>query len=126
MTSSTLGGRIEQARSELGLTIKQLATRVGVRTTTVQNWESDRSEPRSNKLIMLAGVLNVPVMWLMSGQDPSGATIGARPLNETGAIGQKLDRALAMQQDLAALLFELSADVTRLQKELDDEEDLAA
>ena len=124
MTSSTLGGRIEQSRCELGLSVKQLAARIGVRTTTVENWERDRSEPRSNKLTMLAGVLNVPVMWLLSGQDPDGRTL--RPFSETGAIGLKLERAVALQQELAALLFELSADVTRLQKELDSEQDLAA
>ena len=124
MASSTLGGRIEQARSELGLTSKQLATRIGVRVSTVENWESDRSEPRSNKLTMLAGVLNVSVLWLLSGE-AAGQTV-VRPFTETGAIGQKLERALAIQQELATLLFEVSADVARLQKDLDAETDLAA
>jgi transcriptional regulator with XRE-family HTH domain len=124
MTASTLGGRIEQARTDLGFSTRQLATRIGVRTSTVENWEGDRSEPRSNKLTMLAGVLNVPVLWLLSGQAPTGQAVG--PFSETSAIGRKLERALSIQQELSTLLYELSADVARLQKDLDADSDLAA
>ena len=64
----TLGGRIVAAREAAGLTSKELSVRLGVATKTVANWENDRSEPRSNKLSMLAGLLGVSPTWLLAGR----------------------------------------------------------
>ncbi len=66
--SATFGDRLGLAREAMGLTQAELAERIGVRPATVRNWEDDRSEPRANKLQMLAGLLNAPLVWLMSGQ----------------------------------------------------------
>ncbi|WP_099866564.1 helix-turn-helix domain-containing protein [Pararhizobium haloflavum] len=65
--SDTLGGRIWRARDALDITVAQLARRLGVKTETIAAWEGDRSEPRANRLIMLAGVLGVSPTWLLSG-----------------------------------------------------------
>ncbi|WP_305987141.1 helix-turn-helix domain-containing protein [Roseibium sp. MMSF_3544] len=64
----TLGERICKARDASGLSTAQLARRLGIKTATLQSWESDRSEPRSNKLVLLAGVLNVSPTWLLVGR----------------------------------------------------------
>ncbi|WP_419913515.1 helix-turn-helix domain-containing protein [Hoeflea sp.] len=63
----TLGGRISRARDALDLTTSQLARRLGVKTDTVNAWETDRSEPRANRVTMLAGVLGVSPTWLLNG-----------------------------------------------------------
>ena len=65
--NDTLGGRIWRARDALGLSTKDLADRLGVRTDTISAWERDRSEPRTNRLFMLAGVLGVTPAWLIAG-----------------------------------------------------------
>lgn len=65
--SDTLGGRISRAREGLGLSTAQLARRLGVKTNTVQAWETDRSEPRANRIIMLAGMIGVSPAWLLTG-----------------------------------------------------------
>ena len=75
----TLGGRIVSAREAAGLSTAQLARRLGVKSATLQNWETDRSEPRSNKLFMLAGLLNVSPTWLMNG-------LGEAPSEETAVV----------------------------------------
>ena len=93
MTQTTMGSRIEQARHQQGLSSRQLATRIGVKSATIENWERDRSEPRSNKLLMLAGVLNVPVNWLLQGESGSGRPYRAQAFSETATILQKLERA---------------------------------
>ena len=62
MAQTTMGSRIENARLAQGLSTRQLATRLGVKPATIENWERDRSEPRANKLLMLGGVLNVSVL----------------------------------------------------------------
>ena len=67
LDDDTLGGRICAARETLGLSTAQLARRLGVKTATMSGWELDRAEPRSNKLVMLAGVLNVSPSWLLTG-----------------------------------------------------------
>ena len=65
--SDTIGGRIGRAREAAGLTVAQVARRLGVKTATWQGWENDRSEPRSNKLTMIAGTLGVSPAWLLTG-----------------------------------------------------------
>jgi transcriptional regulator with XRE-family HTH domain len=64
---TTLGGRVSYAREAAGLTIPQVISRLGVRRATYTAWEADRSEPRANKLVALAGILNVSPTYLLSG-----------------------------------------------------------
>lgn len=104
----TLGGRIVSGREAAGLTTAQLARRLGVKSATLQNWETDRSEPRSNKLFMLAGLLNVSPTWLINGlgaapSDDSAASVDQSALreqlvemrNQLDRLGDSIDRALA-------------------------------
>lgn len=72
--SATLGGRLVRARESQNITRSQLARRLGVNTTTLKAWESDRSEPRSSRLAMLAGILNVAPTWLLVGQGEEPAS----------------------------------------------------
>ncbi len=122
---SSTGSRIERTRDQLGLSHRQLADRVGVDRRTLETWERDESEPRGVQLLKLAGVLQVPMVWLLTGDEPDEPAARAA-LPETARLGQKLDRALAMQRDLAGLLAEISGEVSRLQRELDDIGKLAA
>ena len=64
---TTLGGRVFQAREAAGMTVAQVINRLGVRKVTYMAWEADRSEPRANKLVALAGILNVSPTYLLSG-----------------------------------------------------------
>lgn len=66
--AATFGDRIVAAREGLGLSAKDLAQRMGIARKTLERWENDQSEPRANKLQMLAGVLNVSMIWLMTGE----------------------------------------------------------
>ncbi len=66
--AATLGDRILAAREAAGMTQAQLARRVGIKKATLVGWEEDLSEPRANRMSMMAGVLNVSIMWLMTGE----------------------------------------------------------
>ena len=66
--TETLGKRIARARDGAGLSSEQSARRMGVMTATLSNWETDKSEPRVNKLVTLAGMLNVSLTWLVTGK----------------------------------------------------------
>jgi transcriptional regulator with XRE-family HTH domain len=50
------------------MTRAQLAKRLGVKSKTIEGWEGDMSEPRANRLSMLAGLLGVSIMWLINGE----------------------------------------------------------
>lgn len=118
---NTLGGRIQMARTAMGLSVAQLARRAGVLSKTLENWERDRSEPRANKLQMLAGVLNVPPMWLLGGElshlDPEFDVT----LDETADLAGKVDRLLKLHERMSVLLFEVQSEIRRLQTEIESE-----
>lgn len=66
--SATFGDRVAGAREATGMTQAQLARRLGIKKATLVSWEDDLAEPRANKLSMLAGLLNVSIMWLLTGE----------------------------------------------------------
>ena len=65
---ATFGDRMTAAREAAGMTQEALAKRLGVKKSTLRNWENDVAEPRANRLSMLAGLLNVSMMWLINGE----------------------------------------------------------
>ncbi|WP_244483952.1 helix-turn-helix domain-containing protein [Rhizobium sp. Root482] len=71
----TIAGRISLARDAISMTVEQVSSVVGVTPETWNNWENDRSEPRANRLDMLARVLQINIAWLIDGQGkgPRGA-----------------------------------------------------
>ena len=66
--TSTFGDRLAGAREAAGMTQAQLAKRLGVKLTTMQSWEDDLSEPRANRLTMMAGIIGVSFSWLLNGE----------------------------------------------------------
>ena len=70
-SNETLGGRIVSAREAQELSTAQLARRLGITSSTLKDWETDRDEPRPNRLMMLAGMLNVSPTWLLMGRGES-------------------------------------------------------
>ena len=103
----TLGGRLQNARERQGLSISDVAKLSGVQKKTLMNWELDRSEPRSNRLIQLAGVLGVQAAFLLDGQG------GDAPLPHR--TKDEVKTALA---DMEAQLETLARDVLRIGDEI--------
>jgi transcriptional regulator with XRE-family HTH domain len=66
--TATFGDRLEAARLAKGLSVKGLADKVGVKKKVIQKWENDLGAPRANRIQMLAGMLNVSMIWLISGE----------------------------------------------------------
>ena len=65
---ATFGDRLAAARENSNLSQNDLAKRLGVKNSTIKSWENDNSEPRANRLSMLAGLLNVSITWLISAE----------------------------------------------------------
>jgi len=66
--AATFGDRVAAARESSGMTQAQLARRLGVKLSTIESWENDLSEPRANRLSIMAGLMNVSIMWLLNGE----------------------------------------------------------
>ena len=66
--TATFGDRLAAARDVAQLTQKELAQRVGIKVSTLRNWEEDLSEPRANRLSILSGILGVSLRWLLTAE----------------------------------------------------------
>ncbi|APX11011.1 helix-turn-helix domain-containing protein [Tateyamaria omphalii] len=111
--AATFGDRVAGAREQAGMTQKQLAKRLGVRLATLRSWEDDLSEPRANRLSMMAGLLNVSMMWLINGEGEGlDAPIEEEPL--TSDMRELLTEVRDMRSDMLARAEQLG----RLEKKL--------
>ena len=104
-SGDTLGGRIVYARELQDLTTAQLARRIGVKTETLQGWESDRSEPRSNRLLTLAGMLSVSPTWLLTGagESPIDALNETEMMHLRAAVERMHEQVLTVAEELEQL-----------------------
>lgn len=121
MNESTLVGyQIVKAREAKGLSSLQLAKRLGVEEGTLLDWENERGSPRANRLAQIAGVLGVPLAWLIAGEvDKDVTEYDAPDLKETASIESKLENAEQLIQQLSALVVDLRGQTRRVQRELD-------
>jgi transcriptional regulator with XRE-family HTH domain len=110
-SDETLGGRIVYARELQDLTTAQLARRIGVKTETLQGWESDRSEPRSNRLLTLAGMLNVSPTWLLTGagESPIDALNETEMMHLRATIDRMHQQVLTVAEELEQLKSRLES-----------------
>lgn len=83
---ATFGDRVAGAREGAGLSQDELARRLGIRPRTLRAWEDDLSEPRANRLQMLAGITGVSMRWLMTGQGEGPQAPGEEMSTEAAAL----------------------------------------
>lgn len=95
--NATFGDRVAAARESLGLTQTEFAKKLGVKLKTVRGWEDDVDEPRANRLSMMAGMLNVSMRWLLTGE---GEGLGA-PEGEVELSGDVKDLLLDLRRTKA-------------------------
>ena len=93
---TTLGGRISMAREASELSVTQVIKRLGVKASTYKAWEADRSEPRANKLVALAGILNVSPPYLLSGlgEQPNQLENSGKQISQLSAQIDQLELSL--------------------------------
>lgn len=114
-----LSERLTSAREAAGLSQAQLANRVGVKRVTVSHWEADRTAPRANRLNQLAGLLNVPVLWLLGGAE-CPLELQGPAVAETARVEHKLQRAESLLRELNELVGSIRKDLHWIQSELND------
>lgn len=113
---TTFGDRLSGAREDLGMTQEVFAKRLGVKIKTLKAWEDDLSEPRANRLSIMAGMLNVTLRWLLTGEgdgpgDPTSGDLSPDVsvlLNEfrtlQSQLAQTSDRLNQLERQLRSTL----------------------
>lgn len=110
--ADTLGGRLSRARDAAGMSSAQLARRIGVKSSTMQAWESDRSEPRANRLTMLAGFLGVTPTWLLCGVGNGREDAGEA--DELTVVRSRLARLKTMHAEMGEMIARAEDDLGRI------------
>ncbi len=112
-TAATFGDRIAGAREGLSLSQSDLARKLGIKLKTLRDWENDLSEPRANKLQMMSGVLNVSLVWLLTGEgdgptDPADDGGSDNPtaeiIGEISELRREMARLVSRMGDLESRL----------------------
>lgn len=112
-TVATFGDRLEAARDAQGLSAAGLAEKLGVETSKVVAWENDADSPRANRIQMLAGLLNVPMVWLINGKGR-----GVAPASNDSKAPAGVQEALAEISKLKDTLAGAMGGMEQLDKRL--------
>ncbi len=97
--ASTLGSRIFEARKNAGMSLQMLSNLVGVKASTLSAWENDRSEPRINKLVAMAGIVGVSPTYFIAEEGNAGEEVkSSRGRNEKLLMSLKEELNLISEQ----------------------------
>ncbi len=115
---ATFGDRVVAARQAMGWAQSDLARQLGVKLKTVQSWEDDLSEPRANKAHMLAGVLNISLAWLLTGEGLGIADPDQPP--DQPSLPAQVKEVLAQMRQLRGQISGQLEQLAVLEKRLSD------
>jgi len=111
--ASTFGDRVAGAREAASMTPEELAKRLGIKLRTLRDWEDDLSEPRANKLSMMAGLLGVSLTWLLDGQGD-----GIDGPDEVETLDPDINELLKEMRQIKGQLAKSSEALGRVEKKL--------
>ena len=119
--AATFGDRLAGAREANGMTQAQLAKNLGIKFATLKAWEQDLSEPRANRLSMLAGLLNVSIMWLLNGEGegvepPGEPDVRSQDVNDLFLELRSIKTQLKQSSDRLGALEKRLREALRVQK----------
>lgn len=66
----SFGEKLKRARTQSGLKQSELAKTLGVKNTTISNWENNISKPDLDMLSYICGVLNVKASFFLEAHPP--------------------------------------------------------
>ena len=68
----TIGDRIFNRIKQLGISQKDFSMKTGISQSTISEWKTKRTNPTSEKIMIICQVLNVTPEWLLSGSTNTG------------------------------------------------------
>ena len=82
----TIGDRIFERLGEIGMTQKEFSEKTGISQSTISEWKSKRTNPTSEKIMIICDTLNVTPEWILSGSSKTGNSGSSK----TGNRGNEL------------------------------------
>tara|TARA_A200000113_G_scaffold220001_1_gene229477 strand:- start:855 stop:1250 length:396 start_codon:yes stop_codon:yes gene_type:complete len=113
----TLGGRLYASRQNAGMSLNLTARLLGVKSSTLKSWENDRSEPRVNKLVALAGLLGVSPTHFIAEEGNDGVDVSAIKVRRgklLEVLREETSEALKQQKQLNQRLRKIDALIKKL------------
>lgn len=74
----TISDRVFNRLKEIGMSQKIFSEKTGIAPSTVSEWKSKKTNPTSEKIMVICNVLKVTPEWLLSGIDNTGRK-GSKP-----------------------------------------------
>ncbi len=118
---TTLGGRLYASRQNAGMSLHLVANLLGVKPSTLKSWENDRSEPRVNKLVALAGLLGVSPTHFLAEEGNDGVDVSAlasRHVRLIEMLKEEMSFALEQQKKLNQQIRKMDALLRKSYKDL--------
>jgi len=111
MEKSDFGRRIKKLRIDSGLSMQDLADKVGVTKSSINMWENSNSVPKDNILITLSKIFNVSIDYLLGNEKmeekvPENKTLHYIQRNLEKLDEQKLKQAEKILQTVFDDIFE--------------------
>ena len=69
----TVSERIIKVLKERNMTQAEFAKQVGIATSTISEWKKKKTNPTSEKIMVICKVLGVTPEWLLSGIEKNGS-----------------------------------------------------
>ena len=69
----TISDRIFERLTQLSMTQKDFSIRTGILQSTISEWKKNKTNPSSDKILIICKVLDVSPEWLLSGVDPAAS-----------------------------------------------------
>jgi len=113
----TLGGRLHASRLDAGMSLQMVANLLGVKSSTLKSWENDRSEPRVNKLVALAGLLGVSPTHFLAEEGNNGSEVTSLKISRSKLIEtlkEEMSHAREQQKTLNVQLEKIDTLIQKL------------
>ena len=68
----TISERVFYRLKEIGMSQKEFSEQTGIAPSTISEWKSKKTNPTSEKIMLICNVLKVTPEWLLSGADNTG------------------------------------------------------
>ena len=72
VSAMTIGDRIFDRLKEIGMTQKEFSEKTGISQSTISEWKSKRTNPTSEKIMIICDTLKVTPEWILSGSSKTG------------------------------------------------------
>ena len=84
VNTEELGRAVRRRREELGLSLRDVATKTSVSASTLSRIENGTGKPDADNIARLTSWLDVPMERILSGRDPQAEESQAVILNSSG------------------------------------------